>query len=204
MHPNPAFRQSSAARNLEFARERAFGVLIVSSAELLVSHVPFLLIEDGSTALLHLVRSNPIVRAAQEPVDAKLVVTGADGYVSPDWYEEADQVPTWNYVAVHLTGQLSLRPADDLQDVLDCQAAFFEAQLAPKKPWTSDKMDADALSRMKRMIVPAQFDVTSVDGTWKVNQNKSDTARRNAADAIQAGVGSELEALSNLMRNPEV
>ena len=95
MHPNPAFRKESDTRNLTFARARGFGLLGVNDdAGPLLSHVPFLLNDDGSTADLHLVRSNPIARREDGP--AVLAVTGPDGYVSPDWYGVEDQVPTWN------------------------------------------------------------------------------------------------------------
>jgi len=59
----------------------------------LLSHVPFLLSEDGRRAELHLVRSNPICRAA--PGAARIAVSGSDGYVSPDQYGIPGQVPTW-------------------------------------------------------------------------------------------------------------
>ena len=63
MHPNPAFRQTARERNIGFARSRAFGILSVNGAEgPMLAHVPFLLSEDGATADLHLVRSNPVAR----------------------------------------------------------------------------------------------------------------------------------------------
>ncbi|MFY0308495.1 FMN-binding negative transcriptional regulator [Leisingera sp. D0M16] len=201
MHPNPVFHDADTAQNLGFARERAFGVLAVSTEGApLISHVPFLISEDGIWADLHLVRSNPIVRALKEVRQAKLAVTGPDGYVSPDWYGVPDQVPTWNYVAVHLTGELELRPDAELRGLLDRQAAFYEARLAPKPPWTTGKMDAEALARMMRMIVPARMRITGVDGTWKLSQNKPEAARDAAAEMIAGGIGAELEELAALMR----
>ena len=200
MHPNPIFHGAETAQNLAFARERGFGVLAVSSEEApLISHVPFLLSEDGNWAELHLVRSNPIVRALKTAKPARIAVSGPDGYVSPDWYVISDQVPTWNYVAVHLTGELELRPDEELRGLLDRQAAFYEAQLAPKPLWTADKMDAEALARMMRMIVPARMRVRKVDGTWKLSQNKPEAARAGAAGAIGGGIGVQLNELAMLM-----
>ncbi|MGR3678453.1 MAG: FMN-binding negative transcriptional regulator [Paracoccaceae bacterium] len=204
MHPNPAFRQSPMERNLNFARDRAFGVLVVvTNGVPLISHVPFLLSDDGETVDLHLVRSNPITRALSEPLEAKVAVSGPDGYVSPDWYGAFDQVPTWNYVAVHLTGVLELRPQKELRHLLDRQSAFFESRLAPKSPWTAAKMDAEALERMMRQIVPARFRVDNVQGTWKLNQNKPEDVRLRAADGVRTGIGSELESLAEIMRSPD-
>ncbi|MCR8826808.1 FMN-binding negative transcriptional regulator [Pseudosulfitobacter koreensis] len=202
MHPNPIFHDADAARNLAFARDRGFGVLAINAPDgPLISHVPFLLSEDGGSVALHLVRSNPIARLLSEPRAVRLAVSGGDSYVSPDWYEVPDQVPTWNYVAVHLTGTLEQRPQDEMRALLDAQSAHFEEQLQPKTPWTAAKMSADVLDRMMRQIVPCRMTVTGVDGTWKLSQNKSDDVRERAADGVEAyGLGSDLAVLAALMR----
>lgn len=202
MHPNPVYHTADEARNLDFARDRAFGVLAVGGADVpMLSHVPFLVADDGKSVDLHLVRSNPIARALKTPLSARIAVSGPDSYVSPDWYGVADQVPTWNYVAVHLTGTVELLPQDELRDLLDRQSALFETRLLPKTPWTTGKMDSDALTKMMRMIVPCRMSVTGVDGTWKLSQNKPDAVRLRAADHMEGyGMGAEFRTLAALMR----
>lgn len=202
MHPNPVFHDADARQNLDFARERGFGILAVNAGEeLFLSHVPFLLSTDGSVAELHLVRSNPIVRALGEPLMVKIAVSGPDSYLSPDWYGVADQVPTWNYVAVHLTGVLELRPQEELRDLLDRQTAVFEERLRPKEPWKSAKMGPGVMEKMMRMIVPCRMAVTAVDGTWKLGQNKPDAVRKRAAGHVKAfGLGAEADILGALMQ----
>lgn len=202
MHPNPVYHTETEAQNIVFARARAFGILAVNGeAGPLMAHVPFLIDEDAAYLHLHLVRSNPIARALNSPLPARIAVSGADGYVSPDWYEVPDQVPTWNYVAVHLTGTLELRPQDEMRALLDRQSKHFEDQLEPKKPWDTSKMTPDVLDRMMRQIVPSRMQIAKVDGTWKLNQNKPDNVRLRAADHMDAyGMGSETRLLAALMR----
>lgn len=202
MHPNPVFHDADTARNMAFARARAFGMLVVGGQDgPHVSHVPFLLGADGARADLHLVRSNPIVRMEGGPHVAKIVVSGPDSYVSPDWYGVQDQVPTWNYIAVHLTGTLERLPQEVMHDMLDRQSAAYEDQLVPKTPWTTQKMTPDVLERMMRQIVPFRFTLTGVDGTWKLGQNKTDAVRIAAADEMaQHGIGSEVGAIAAMMR----
>lgn len=202
MHPNSVFHTQSEAENLAFARERGFGVLAVpGEGAPMLAHVPFVLAPDGKSADLHLMRTNPITRALAEPQPARIAVSGPDSYVSPDWYGVEGQVPTWNYVAVHLTGTLERLPDEALRDVLDRISAQFEARLAPKAPWRADKMDAGSLGRMMRMIVPFRLNLTGVDGTWKLAQNKSDPVRERAAEHVDAyGIGSEARIIAALMR----
>ena len=203
MHPNPVFHSTTHGRDIAFVRSRAFGTLVINGDPMpMVSHVPVLLSENGSEALIHLVRSNPIARALASPLPARIAVTGPDAYISPDWYGVADQVPTWNYVAVQLSGSLERLPQDEMRSVLDTQSAFFEAKLAPKSPWTTGKMTPDVLERMMRMIVPCRMLVEDIQATWKLSQNKEDAARLAAADAVSGGFGTDLEAISALMKEP--
>ena len=201
MHPNPAFRQTPAERNLTFARARGFGILTVNGAAgPLLAHVPFLISADGTWADLHLARSNAIARS-DLPAPAVIAVSGPDAYISPDWYGLDDQVPTWNYVAVHLRGTLSPLPVETLRGHADALSARFEASLLPKTPWVSQKMTDGVMDRMMRMILPFRLVIGTVEGTWKLNQNKPDPARLAAATALEARPGEPpAHSLARLMR----
>ncbi|MGB3247251.1 MAG: FMN-binding negative transcriptional regulator [Sulfitobacter sp.] len=201
MHPNPIYHDADAKKNLDFARERGFGVLAANGPEgPLLSHVPFLLSNQGDFIELHLVRSNPIARALSAPIQVTIAVSGGDTYLSPDWYEVSDQVPTWNYVAVHLTGNLELRPSEELHALLDRQSAFYENRLLPKPPWGTAKMTPDVRDKLMRMIVPCRMTVTGVDGTWKLSQNKPDAVRMNAARHVAAyGFGQDAATIAAMM-----
>ena len=198
MHPNPVFHTRADAHNLKFAQARGFGVLTINGDDgPLVSHIPFLLRDEGRVMEAHLVRSNPILRQIGEGIRAVCAVSGVDGYISPDWYGVPDQVPTWNYVAVHLRGVLRRLPDAELLGVLERVSARMEAPLAPKTPWTIDKMDSDVFARMTRMIVPVTLEIETVQGTWKLSQNKPDEVRMAAADQV-----AEAE-LARMMRAPD-
>jgi len=202
MRPNQTFHTHSDTDNLAFARDRGFGVLAVSGeGPPMLAHVPFVLSEDGKSADLHLVRSNTITRALTKPLAARLAVSGPDSYISPDWYGVEGQVPTWNYVAVHLTGTLEKRPDSELPGVLDRLSAQFEDRLAPKAPWKAGKMEPDTLGKMMRMIVPFRLNNSGVAGPWKLAQNKPDQVRERAAGHVDGyGIGAEVQVLAAMMR----
>ena len=179
MHSNSAFRQATPATKPDFARARGFGILSVNAPQgPLLSHIPFLLSGDGAEAELHLVRSNPIASQPGAPQSAVIAVSGPEGYISPDWYGVPDQVPTWNSIAVHLRGSLERLPHDRLRAMPVRLSAAFEARLAPKAPRTSAKMPDGVMDRVMRAIVPCRFTIMSVDGTWKLNQNKRSEGAR--------------------------
>lgn len=205
MHPNPAFRKSSRERNVEFARRRSFGVLAVN-AEVgpLISHIPFQLSEDGEYLEAHLVRSNPIVELLKAgSVQSVISASGGDGYISPDWYCVDNQVPTWNYVAVHMRGELQLLDQENLHGILERLSAGIEGKLTGKTPWKIEKMDQEIYLRMQRQIVPVGLRVADIQGTWKLSQNKADDLRERAAQEVSmARIGSETDQLVALMCNP--
>ncbi|MBL4807136.1 MAG: FMN-binding negative transcriptional regulator [Rhodobacteraceae bacterium] len=198
MHPNPIFRSSDHTRARNFAQKRGFGTLSINGDEgPLAAHIPFILSDDGSKLMFHMVRSNLIARNGHG-CKALLSVTGPDAYISPDWYGVDQQVPTWNYVAVHLRGTLNILPPEVLEQHLRALSAHFETRLLPKPIWELDKIPSENLAKMYRMIVPAELEITDIDSTWKLAQNKPDRARLAAADALEAStIGAEL---ANLMR----
>lgn len=201
MHPNPTFRGEPGKSALEFARERGFGTFTIAGPEgVLAAHVPFVL--EETRVLAHLMRVNPLTRHLSDgPANALLLISGPDAYVSPDWYGEAQLVPTWNYVAIHLRGELRLLDDTALREVLDRQIATFEKRLAPKSPWKADKIEEGLLKRMLQNIIPIEMSLQSVDSTFKLGQNRSDGARTGAAAALAAGgtPGMETRALAEMM-----
>lgn len=65
-------------------------------------------------------------------------------------------------------------------------------------------MTPDVRDRMMRQVVPVRMQVTGVDGTWKLNQNKRDDVRLRAASAVaEHGMGNGTAELSALMRLPD-
>jgi len=203
MHPNPIFRKTDHAKSLDLVRKISFGALLTQGEDLPhVAHIPFLMDEASETIELHLVRSNPIARqltTGERP--AKLIINGPHSYISPDWYGIEDQVPTWNYVAVHLTGTLSLMPQSDLHVVLERLSEAFEQRLTPKPVWKMDKLTESSKEKLMRQIVPCLFHISQIDSTWKLGQNKPEDARMGAAEGLKTyRLGVETETLSNWMK----
>jgi transcriptional regulator len=199
MYPNTLFRSADEQQNLAFAEARGFGMLTINGDEgLLAAHVPFCICDDGARIELHLSRANPILKQVGESIQCLLAVTGPDGYVSPDWYElDNNQVPTWNYVAVHIRGALKLLPPEDLPGVVERLSAQFEERLSPKTPWAPSKMDANVYARMQRSILPLEISVEAIDATWKLSQNKPEAARQRVSSALRGStVGAQLSDLS--------
>ena len=187
MYTPPMFKPDRAA-SLAFAQTRGFGLVCAwDGAKPIASSLPFYLTfaDDGTPrAAFHLARHNRLAKLAGGTNSWLLAVTGADAYVSPDWYVSPDQVPTWLYQVVHLTGTVRTLSDDELAEQIETLSAKFEDWLLPKKPWTSSKMSAGRLDTLKKAIVGLVMTVEEVEGSFKLNQHKSDADHAAIASAM--------------------
>jgi transcriptional regulator len=131
------------------------------------------------------------------------VVTGPDAYISPDWYGEPDQVPTWDYVSVEMEGPVT--PLDDAAAtmLLDDLSAHFEGKLAPKKPWTRRKMSAERFELLvSRGLRAFEMRVERLQGITKLSQNKGPEVVARTAEALAALSEPSAQGVARLMREP--
>lgn len=202
MYTPPLF-QSDRAASLAFAAARGFGLMCAYDGNKPVaSPLPFCLDygSDGTPQLaFHVARQNPLVGLADRKTPWLMAVTGADAYVSPDWYASPDQVPTWLYQAVHLSGPVSVIAEAELAQHLDTLSAKFEAWLAPKPPWTSGKMRAGRFGAMQKAIVGLVMSVETIEGSFKLNQHKSDADHAAIASALARQPAEPAQALAEQM-----
>ena len=177
MYTPPMFKPDRAA-SLAFAQARGFGTVTAwDDRKPVASSLPFYLTyaDDGTPhAAFHVARNNPLAKLADGKSPWLMAVTGADAYVSADWYVSPDQVPTWLYQAVHLTGTVRMLSDSELGPHLDALSAKFESWLAPKPPWAMSKVTAGRLDALKKAIVGLVMSVDEVEGSFKLNQHKSD------------------------------
>jgi len=203
MYTPPPFKSDRAA-SLAFAEARGFGIVSAwGDGKPVASPLPFYLTSanDGTPRVaFHVARHNPLIKLADATTSWLLAVTGADAYVSPDWYVSPDQVPTWLYQAVHLTGPVRTMSENELADQIEALSAKFEERLLPKKPWLSSKMTAARLEAMKKAIVGLEMTVEEVEGSFKLNQHKSETDYVAIALSLAAQADTGAKAISQLMK----
>ena len=203
MYTPPMFKPDRAA-SLAFAEARGFGTICAwDGNKPIASSLPFFLTsaDDGTPrAAFHVARHNPLAKLAVATSSWLMAVNGADAYVSPDWYASPDQVPTWLYQAVHLTGSVRPMSDDELGPHLDALSGKFENWLAPKPPWMSSKMTAGRLDAMKKAIVGLVMTVEEIEGSFKLNQHKSDVDHAAIATELARQPEAAAQVLAAEMR----
>lgn len=152
-------------------RARVFATITaVIDGAVAFAYAPVVLDAARNAVRFHLARNNPL---ADLPEGTALALSflGPDAYVSPDWYETAGRVPTWNYVAVEGRGRARRLSGDALRDLLIDLSAVEEEKLLPKKPWTIDKVPADKMAGLLNAIVGFEIVFERLEGKFKLSQN---------------------------------
>jgi transcriptional regulator len=202
MYVNSHFKVHPAT-SLAFAAARGFGLVVASDAgRPVAAHLPFRLIEqDGKVPKLefHVARANPLGQIAEKGGTWLVAVQGHDAYVSPDWYASADQVPTWLYETVHLSGPVRVIGGDHTRGHIEGLSETFEKWLAPKPVWKLDKVSDQRRAMLLKAIVAIEMTIEMVEGNFKLNQHKSDADHVAVAMALSAQDDSAAQAIAQRM-----
>ena len=163
------------------------------------SHLPLLLDRragPNGTLRGHMARANPHWKFA-DGQGVLAVFSGPHAYVSPSWYEAEDVVPTWNYVAVHVTGTFhAVHDPAELAGLVRETVAYFEA--GREAPWRFTG-SADYFDRMLRGIVGFRVEIAAVEGKWKLGQNHPPERREKVVRALRSQQDGDAQAVARLM-----
>lgn len=197
MHPNPRFRVDDPELYRLLIGTIGFGMVFAPTpgGGLKVAHTPLVATAEGRVRF-HLANNNALT-AHLDGAEALVVVNGPDAYVSPRWYEDRGQVPTWNYVALEMEGTVRRLPPEALADLLGEIGAQHEARLGGDAPWRPEDVPAARWNALFKGITGFELEVADWRPTFKLSQNKSAEDRARVADAL-AEEGAP--ALAQLMR----
>ena len=195
MHPNPLFRSEDRALFESLIDQVGFGMVFLTTPDgPRVAHTPLLSTGDGAVQF-HLARGNALTRHL-DGATALIVVNGPDSYVSPRWYADRAQVPTWDYLALELEGRVRRMDEDGVEALLHTLIERHENRIEGE-PWRAEETPADRWDGLRRGIVGFELEVQAWRPTVKLSQKKSPEERETIAAQLAAH-GSP--ALAQLMR----
>ena len=199
MHPSPAFRHGARAdvgRALleTMIDEIGFGMIFAQTPDgPRVAHVPLLAVQPGRLQF-HLAHGNALTKHL-DGMTVLAVINGPDGYVSPRWYADPEQVPTWNYVALELEGRVRTLDAAGLLAQITALSDKHEARVAAGTPWTMDKLPEAKSRALQSAIVGFELEVAAWRETLKLSQNKSVEERERVASGLEGEGAAGIAAL---------
>ena len=208
MHQPAAFAQSESQALRELASEFPLATLIATfSGVPMINHVPMLW--NGSELHGHIAKANELKKALENSATAVIataVFHGPEGYISPADYPSkalhGKVVPTWNYAVAHITGTLQLRPDPQfIRQQIDQLTEAHEARANPDQPWSLDDAPPEFAQALSSSIVGIALQIETIEGKYKLSQNRGTPDRRGAAEGALARGNT---ALAELMQTNEL
>lgn len=194
------FAESDLGVLHQFIDEHPFGLLIShQDGAPFATHLPFLLEREAGphgTLLGHVARQNP---QWQQLVGQEVLTVfhGPHAYISPTWYATEKTVPTWNYVAVHAYGAVTL--IEDTESLVELVSELTQrSERNMPSPWSFDPHDS-FVRKLATQIVGFRIEITHIEGKWKLNQNHPEERRRRVIDALRGQSGDDAIAVAELM-----
>lgn len=195
------FRVEDRATLEAFVAAHGFATLVSAGpGGLSASHVPLLAERDASGDLRlvgHLARANAHWSELEAADEVLAIFEGPHAYVSPTWYAHHPSVPTWNYAVVHARGRARLLPAQALPGMLERLTRTYEE--GRPAPWRLADQPADFVDKLLGAIVGFEIAVRSLEGKFKLSQNRGREDVDRVARALEDGGDADLAAL---MRAP--
>ena len=194
------FRETRIDALQAFVERHPLATLVAMTAQgLTANHVPLrsqLLAEGGGILHGHIARANSLWRELKPESEVLAIFTGAEGYVSPNWYpskrEQGRVVPTWNYATVHVKGSITfIEDASWLRELVGWLTEEHE-QGRPDR-WNVSDAPGDYIEAMLRAIVGFEIRVSSIVGKFKGSQNRSAADRAGVDAALRAAGRSSAE-----------
>jgi len=162
-------KEATAAYNV--IQENSFATLFsIHNGMPFATHLPLMLNKEKTCLYGHFARPNPQWKDIQNQT-VLTVFHGPHCYISPSWYETNQAVPTWNYVTVHVYGEVELtRDEHELMNSLNDLVLKYEA---PDSPYRLQDVDAEFLAGMNKGVQGFKIKIDRIEGKAKVSQNHS-------------------------------
>ncbi|MDQ6779598.1 MAG: FMN-binding negative transcriptional regulator [Candidatus Eremiobacteraeota bacterium] len=199
----PPFSREDRVPVLQQAIEQIrFGTLITVGADgPLATHIPmFVQPQPGPMGVVfgHIARANGHWEKSDVSIPVLAVFVGPQAYITPSWYDTKKQtgkvVPTWQYLAVHARGPIRfIHDPAALHDIVHRSTLIQEG--SREHPWALEDAPSDYIDRQLRAIVGFEISVSSIEGAWKLGQNKNEADRRGVIEGLEACEHATLAAL---------
>ena len=194
------FKVENVDEILDFVQKNSFGTIVTTEqGKPIATHLPLGFNKKGDDYYItgHVSFGNPQWRTFETCQDVLVMFQGPHAYISSSWYGHED-VPTWNYQAVHIYGQASILERDELIEELTIMMGKYEKHRENPILW--DNLSPQLLERQLKAIVGFKIKVEDIQAAYKLSQNRNDTDYMNIIDQLQNEGDPDSEQLAAAMK----
>lgn len=170
MYAPKYFQNNDFGAIKEFIKHNGFGILVtLSGQKILATHIPMEFSADETKLLGHVSRANPQWKNFVGQNEVMTIFPGPHAYVSSSWYDH-ENVPTWNYIAVHVYGKIEIIEGEQLYESLKHLIDRYES--ASVNPVSMESMSAEYVRKSIHGLVGFEITITAIEGARKLSQNR--------------------------------
>ncbi|MCF6308208.1 MAG: FMN-binding negative transcriptional regulator [Flavobacteriaceae bacterium] len=180
-YPPPYHQSNDRQKMIAIIKQYPLAMLVsVKDDKPLITHLPVIFNEETGKLLGHIDLNNPQANLLKDNKEVTLVFKGSDTYISPSVYT-TEQLPTWNYIIVHITGNVTaITNPEKAKQTMVSMTEFLEApdhkfQLTIDNP----KMD-----KFIHYIHAFEIEITHWEGKFKLSQDKFEQDQENAKQEL--------------------
>lgn len=188
MYSLPYFKEKDEQVVLDFIRQHPFAFIsgCDENNKPVASQIPVFIEQRNGKLFLsgHIMKSTDHHKAFEKNPNVLCVFTGHHTYVSATWYSDPHQASTWNYMSVHVKGQLRFLEEQQLVEVLKKTSLHFEN--GDKNSSTVfDNLPEDYCNRLMKAIVAFEVEVEEIDTVFKLSQNRDEESYHHIINKLQ-------------------
>ena len=174
-----------------YIEKNAFATLVTQGEGLLASHIPLLLEKSEQSNYLtgHVSKANEIIDQLKDGQQVLAMFMEHHAYVSSSWYDHVN-VPTWNYIAVHIYGTATLLSGDDLYHSIENMVNKYES--GRKDRFHLKDFGQEELNAHLNGLVGFRISIDRVEAAYKLSQNRKDHNYKEIISQLRLG-GTDLE-----------
>jgi transcriptional regulator len=198
MYIPPDYKENDEQKLIAFMQAHNFALLVSCDNKTPVAtHLPFIIEkrEEKIFLISHMARANPQWQTFNE--NLLVIFQGPHAYISPSHYEKQQNVPTWNYIAVHAYGKPKLiENSKDVFDLMERTINNFEKDFFAQ--WKN--LSPEYVNGMLKAIVAFEIEVKKLDGKFKLSQNKTKNEQQNIISSFEKSEDSVQRELAEEMK----
>ncbi len=158
-----------------FMRENPFAIIASElNDEIIATHLPVEIENDiaGNNLIrTHMAKANPQWKSFSEEKEILVIFSGPHTYISSSWYDHVN-VPTWNYIAIHVYGKPKILGRDETLGVLDRLTKHYEQ--FSKQPFDMSQLSEQFIESHLKALVAFEISIERIDAKHKLSQNRNE------------------------------
>jgi transcriptional regulator len=198
MYHLPQYKENDHQVLIEFMKQHSFAMLIGSTNNIpAATQIPILIEErDGKIFLKgHFMRNTDHHQAFEANPNTLCIFTGPHSYISASWYTNQETASTWNYISVHVRGEIKFLGDDKLIEMLEELSDHYEGKNSPS---SYSQLSSEYVERLSKAIIGFEMEAKEIDGIFKLSQNRDEVSYDNIVHQLKNKDG-EAKEIGKLM-----